>query len=160
MKVLSLKNGRVISVAMAYGQATVQVPEGGVLHEVDDGSNIQAGWTYTDSTLGGYLFSPPAALTTVEQDKASRIEKYDRRIDNAKKLIAEFAAENEIRVINGEWTGQQLQSVLADPKVTQLTILLSTGSYGTAVALVMSMTGGVYTDQLKAAWVAKIQAAM
>lgn len=74
MKFLSLKNGRVISVAVAYGQATVQAADGAVLHTVDVGSNIQAGWSYTESSLGGYLFSPPGSEATSEQALASAKE--------------------------------------------------------------------------------------
>lgn len=86
--------------------------------------------------------------------------KYYRRMENAKALIADFAWENEQRLVSGQWTLVQLKSVLADPKIEKLQSLLSSGSFTTAIELVQGLTGGVYTPELKDAWISKIQGAM
>ncbi len=101
-----------------------------------------------------------AAITTSIAASLTGVQKYARRIENATGLIAQFAAENEQRLVSGEWTLEQVQGVIADTKISKLLSLLQSGSYASAIAQVQALSGGVYTDELKAAWVARIQAAM
>lgn len=95
-----------------------------------------------------------------EQWTQLRIAKYQRRIENSSRLIAEFATDNENRLKSGEWTLAQLQSVIADPQIAELIRLLQSASYQSAIALVQGLQGSVYTDALKSEWAEKIRVAM
>jgi hypothetical protein len=117
-------------------------------------ANITPGWEVSDTPPG------PTPEQLAEQAHAARVEKYAQRLLSAPKLIAQFSADNERRLASGVWTLAQLQSVIQDARIGQLVMLLNMASFESAVALVGSLSGGVYTTELKQEWIAKIRAAM
>lgn len=118
--------------------------------------NLSSGW----EDVTGNWPPPPTAEEQAAAAQAERVAKYLRRAQSAPRLVAEFAAENEVRLASGQWTLAQLQAVINDPSVATLIRLLQSASYESALALVQSLNGGVYTAELKASWIAKIRGAM
>jgi hypothetical protein len=112
-----------------------------------------------ESGKGGVVSTKPSPSVEELQARKNtkRVTKYLGRLDKSKLIIAEFAADNEVRLTSGVWTKEQLQSVINDPNISRLTSLLSMASFETAISLVNSLEGDVYTQSLKDEWVAKIR---
>ncbi len=95
-----------------------------------------------------------------EQWLSLKAKKYENRIQSSARLIAEMAVENEQRVKSNEWSIEQLQTVLKDKQISNLVLFLQMASFQTAMEVIRDLKGDVYTEELKAAWIKKIQAAM
>lgn len=86
---------------------------------------------------------------------------YDRYIKRAQakdKILAEFAAENMGRIRAGVWTVPSLIALTQDAQLTTLLASINTLSFELAIGSIQGITNPLITAEIKAAWVAKLQA--
>lgn len=84
--------------------------------------------------------------------------RYARRAQAKNQIIAEFAAENMSRVRVGAWTVQQLVGLTQDAGLKALLDNVNTLSFEIAAQQIPSLTNALLTKEIKAGWVAKLQA--
>lgn len=84
--------------------------------------------------------------------------RYQKRSGVQAELMSWMAADNMSRVRSGVWTVQQLTSLLSDPAVQAAQTYMSTLSYELAAQSIAAATTPLLTPEIKAAWIAKLQA--
>lgn len=84
--------------------------------------------------------------------------RYQKRAAVQAELMSWMAADNMSRVRSGVWTVQQLTSLLSDPAVQAAQTYMSTLSYELAAQSIAAATTPLLTPEIKAAWIAKLQA--
>ena len=84
--------------------------------------------------------------------------RYQKRAAVHADLMSWMAADNMSRVRSGVWTVQQLTSLLSDPVVKEAQTYMSTWSYELAAQSIAAATTPLLTPEIKAAWIAKLQA--
>jgi hypothetical protein len=100
----------------------------------------------------------PAAAPTAEEQLILDQNRYQKRAAVQAELMSWMAADNMSRVRSGVWTVPQLTSLLSDPAVQAAQTYMSTLSYELAAQAIASATTPLLTPEIKAAWVAKLQA--
>lgn len=85
-------------------------------------------------------------------------DRYIKRSQAKEKILAEFAAENMGRVRAGIWTVPNLIALTQDAQLILLLANINTLSFELAIATVQGITNPLITTEIKAAWVAKLQA--
>jgi hypothetical protein len=95
---------------------------------------------------------------TLELAREARIEKYMRRMDFGKRLMAELAEENLERLSRGETTVPELVS--AEAKLEAVQRLLLNGSTSLALGALQQISASLteYPDSLKIKFISKVQA--
>lgn len=83
--------------------------------------------------------------------------RYNKRAVVKDQLIAYMAADNMSRVRSGEWTVQQLTSLVSDPAVAAANSYMSTLSYELAAQAIQAATTPLLTPEIKALWIGKLQ---
>jgi len=73
-------------------------------------------------------------------------------------LMAWMAADNMSRVRSGVWTVQQLTSLMDDASVQSAQAYMATLSFELAAQAIAAASTPLLTAEIKAAWVAKLQA--
>lgn len=84
--------------------------------------------------------------------------RYIRRAEVRAQLLAEMAADNMARVRAGVWTVADLQALMADPQTKVVVELINTLSFELAAAALNAAPGPLITPEIKAGWIAKLQA--
>lgn len=98
----------------------------------------------------------PVAPTPTQFDLDQN--RYQKRAGVQAELMSWMAADNMSRVRSGVWTVQQLTSLLSDPAVQAAQTYMSTLSYELAAQSIAAATTPLLTPEIKAAWIAKLQA--
>lgn len=96
----------------------------------------------------------PPVKTQAELD----YDRYIKRAQAKDKILAEFAAENMTRVRAGVWSVPDLIALTQDAQLSLLLANINTLSLELAIATVQSVTNPLITPEIKAGWVAKLQA--
>lgn len=97
--------------------------------------------------------APPPEPTKFEKDQA----RYTKRAAVKDQLIAYMAADNMGRVRSGEWTVEQLTSLMGDPEVAAANAYMGTLSFELAAQAILAATSTLLTPAIRAAWVGKLQ---
>lgn len=100
----------------------------------------------------------PAAPPTADEQRDLDQNRYKRRAEVQAELMSWMAADNMSRVRAGTWTVQQLTSLLSDPAVQAAQTYMSTLSYELAAQSIAAATTTLLTPEIKASWIAKLQA--
>jgi hypothetical protein len=83
-----------------------------------------------------------AAAADAEQHRAKVIAKKER-IDRGIEMKAEIAVLNETK----DWTDDEFAAYLSDPRVQQISLLLSNGALQTAKSVIQGVNFSAYYDQ-------------
>lgn len=110
-------------------------------------------WVFEDVATPPAPPEPPV-LTPKEKDEI----RFMRRASARDRIVAEFAAENMERIRNGVWTVPQLISLTQDTGLKALLDNINTLSFEIAASMLPGLTNSLLTTEIKAAWVAKLQA--
>lgn len=100
----------------------------------------------------------PAPVATAPTQFDLDQNRYQKRAGVQAELMSWMAADNMSRVRSGVWTVQQLTSLLSDPAVQAAQTYMSTLSYELAAQSIAAATTPLLTPEIKAAWIAKLQA--
>lgn len=100
----------------------------------------------------------PAPVATAPTQFELDENRYKKRSGVHAELMSWMAADNMSRVRSGVWTVQQLTSLLSDPAVQAAQTYMSTLSYELAAQSIAAATTPLLTPEIKAAWIAKLQA--
>lgn len=100
----------------------------------------------------------PAPPPTAEEQRVLDQNRYRRRADVQAELMSWMAADNMSRVRAGVWTVPQLTSLLSDPAVQAAQTYMSTLSYELAAQSIAAATTPLLSPEIKAAWIARLQA--
>lgn len=84
--------------------------------------------------------------------------RYQRRAGAYAELMSWMSADNVSRVRSGVWTLPDLKSLMADPAITAAQAYMSMLSYELAAQSITEATTPLLTPEIKAAWVAQLQA--
>ena len=106
--------------------------------------------------LGNTPETEPATPTPTQFELDQN--RYHKRAAVQADLLSWMAADNMSRVRSGVWTVQQLTSLLSDPAVQAAQTYMSTLSYELAAQAIQATTTPLLTADIKAAWIAKLQA--
>lgn len=125
----------------------------------DDGDGIYISYWNTEklgeqpekSVINAVVIPPK---TTLEVDT----EKYLRRAQAKPLLMAEMAAMNIGRLKDGTWQKDQLIALMADTEIKLLVSHMETLSFKPAIDVANGLTNPMVTPEIKAAWVAKLEA--
>lgn len=130
---------------------------GGVIR-VDDGTQIpNTSEAYAEVQAwvdAGGVITPADVPTQFDAD----IVRYSKRARAKDQILSEFAAENMARVRAGTWTVPQLIGLTQDAGLKALLDNVNTLSFEIAASMVPGLTNSLLTTEIKAAWVAKLQA--
>ena len=144
---------KIIVYVEAGKQAAVHVTDAALarrtLEQIAE-SVVPAGATWYES------LDVPADPTPTQHDLDYR--RYRRRAEARDSLLAEMAADNMARVRAGVWTVADLQSLMADPLTKVVVELINTLSFEMAAAALTAAPGTLLTPEIKAGWIAKLQA--
>ena len=97
---------------------------------------------------------PVDGSTQFQRDEA----RYVKRAAVKDQLIAYMAADNMSRVRAGVWTVPQLMSLMDDPAVAAANAYMATLSFELAAQSIASAATPLLTPEIRADWVAKLQA--
>ena len=97
---------------------------------------------------------PPPPPTQFELDQG----RYTKRAPAKEHLIPYMAADNMSRVRSGVWTVPQLMSLMDDPAVAAANAYMATLSFELAAQSIASAATQLLTPEIRADWVAKLQA--
>lgn len=97
---------------------------------------------------------PTPSYTQFELDQM----RYQKRAMVQADLLAYMAADNMSRVRSGVWTVSDLTGLMDDPAIKTALSFMSTLSYELATQAIMAATNPLMTEEIKADWVAKLQA--
>lgn len=100
----------------------------------------------------------PVPTPTAAEQRQLDHNRYKRRAEVQADLMAWMAADNMSRVRSGVWTVQQLTSLMDDPSVQAAQAYIATLSFELAAQAIASAETPLLTAEIKAAWVAKLQA--
>lgn len=95
----------------------------------------------------------PEELTQFERDQS----RYKKRAAVKDEMLAYMAADNMKRVRNGDWTVEDLTTLLSDPAVAAANTFMSTLSFELAASSIQSATTPLLTTQIKTDWVGRLQ---
>lgn len=109
-----------------------------------------AAWLAAGNTPEPAPVDPPPTQFELDQ------RRYKRRAEVQAELIAWMAADNMSRVRSGVWTVADLTSLLADTHLTAANQFMTTLSYELAAQSIHASTNPLLTQDIKAAWVAKL----
>ena len=114
-----------------------------------------------DSSIGdlwdGETFTP--APPAPEPSQFDRDEaRYRKRAAVKDTLLAYMAADNMSRVRSGTWTVADLTSLLADPAVATANACMGTLSFELAAQAIASASTPLLTPEIRADWIARLQA--
>lgn len=93
-----------------------------------------------------------------DMQKQKDYQKYLRRSEAKDKIIAQMATENMERVRSGIWTVQNLIDLTQDAELKRVLDDINTLSFELAQAKLMAVTNPIVTPEIKAAWLATLQA--
>lgn len=96
----------------------------------------------------------PTELSLKEID----YQKYLKRAVAKDKIIAQMATENMERVRSGVWTVQNLIDLTQDAELKRVLDDINTLSFELAQAKLIAVTNPIVTPEIKAAWLATLQA--
>lgn len=134
-----------------------------VVKRLSDGAMIplppgeSEGFRYADWLAAGNTPEPASVEPTPTQFELDK-NRYQKRAGVQAELMSWMAADNMSRVRSGVWTVQQLTSLLSDPAVQAAQTYMSTLSYELAAQSIAAATTPLLTPEIKAAWIAKLQA--
>jgi hypothetical protein len=100
---------------------------------------------------------PPEPVTAPSQYQLD-VSRYTKRAAVKDRLLAEMAADNMARVRSGVWTVVDLTDLMADPDVKAVLEMIGTLSFELASQALAAADQPLLTPQIKAGWVAKLQA--
>jgi hypothetical protein len=106
--------------------------------------------------LGNTLF--PADIPAVKTQAQLDYDRYIKRSQAKDKILSEFAAENMGRIRAGTWTVPNLIALTQDTQLTTLLSNINTLSFELAIVSVQGLTNPLITPEIKASWIAKLQA--
>lgn len=96
--------------------------------------------------------------TTELSQKDKDFQKYLKRAAAKDKIVAQMASENMERVRSGVWTVQNLIDLTQDAELKRVLDDINTLSFELAQAKLMAVTNPIVTPEIKAAWLATLQA--
>jgi hypothetical protein len=108
--------------------------------------------------LGAGNTPDPVPTPTAEEQRQLDQNRYKRRAEVQADLMAWMAADNMSRVRSGVWTVQQLTSLMDDASVQSAQAYMATLSFELAAQAIAAASTPLLTAEIKAAWVAKLQA--
>lgn len=100
---------------------------------------------------------PPEPVTPLTQHELD-FSRYLKRASMRDRLLADMAADNMARVRAGAWTVGDLQGLMADPQTKVVIDLINALSFEMAIAALNASPNPLLTTEIKAGWVAKLQA--
>lgn len=120
---------------------------------------VENGWQYKDGewlapAVSAAPEKPPAEQTQFEKDQAL----YKKRAAVKDDLMAYMAADNMSRVRSGVWSISDLTALLEDPAVASANTLMGTLAFELAAAQISAATTPLLTPEIKADWVARLEA--
>ena len=83
--------------------------------------------------------------------------RYEKRASVKDQLIAYMAADNMQRVRNGEWTVQDLTSLMQDPALQAAQGFMQTLSFELAAQAISQSEHVLMTEEIKSNWINKLQ---
>lgn len=83
--------------------------------------------------------------------------RYQKRASVKDQLIAYMAADNMQRVRNGEWTVQDLTSLMQDPALQAAQGFMQTLSFELAAQAISQSEHALMTEEIKSNWINKLQ---
>lgn len=95
----------------------------------------------------------PEPLTQRQLDEL----RYQKRASVKDQLIAYMAADNMQRVRNGEWTVQNLTSLMQDPALQAAQGFMQTLSFELAAQAISQSDHALMTEEIKSNWINKLQ---
>lgn len=95
----------------------------------------------------------PEPLTQRQLDEL----RYQKRASVKDQLIAYMAADNMQRVRNGEWTVQDLTSLMQDPALQAAQGFMQTLSFELAAQAISQSEHVLMTEEIKSNWINKLQ---
>lgn len=129
--------------------------------EADDDFAASQGWVPAGESHRGDLWDGQVFTPAPPQPEPSQFEidraRYSKRAEAKDGLLAFMAADNMSRVRSGEWTVQQLTSLISDPAVAAANSYMSTLSFELAAQAIQAATTPLLTPEIKALWVGKLQ---
>lgn len=135
-----------------------------VVVRIADGAVITVGELATEDSAayqawlagGGVPEAAPVPPAPTQHDLD--FNRYVRRAAARDRLLAEMAADNMARVRSGAWTVSDLQGLMADPQTKVVIDLINTLSFELAAQALAASPNVLLTPEIKAGWVAKLQA--
>lgn len=95
---------------------------------------------------------PQPELTEAEKREA----RYRRRAAVRDELLAWLAADNEGRIVSGEWTLADYDGMLADPHISKAMAYMQMAAYELVAQYVAASEHPLMTPAIKAAWTTKL----
>lgn len=100
-------------------------------------------------------YIPPEPEPELSQFEKDRI-RYQKRASVKDSLIAYMAADNMSRVRSGEWSVQDLRSLLQDANIAEANTCMSTLSFELASTCISNVTNPLLTEEIKTDWIARL----
>lgn len=122
------------------------------LPPVESYGHDYARWLNAGNTPDPAPVAPTPTQFELDQNR------YQKRAAVQAELISWMAADNMSRVRSGAWSVPQLTGLLSDPAVQAAQTYMSTLSYELAAQAIAAATTPLLTPEIKAAWLAKLQA--
>lgn len=112
---------------------------------------VYLAWVDAGNTPEPAPIDPPPTQFELDQ------RRYQKRAEVQSQLIAWMAADNMSRVRSGVWTVADLTSLMSDPALTAANAYMQTLSYELAAQAIAQSSNPLLTQEIKSAWVAKLQ---
>lgn len=108
--------------------------------------------------VNGELVITPAPTPPAKTQSELDYDRYIKRAQAKDKILAEFASENMSRIRAGTWTVPDLIALTQDVQLNLLLANINTLSFELAISSVQGITNPLITPEIKASWIAKLQA--
>jgi hypothetical protein len=131
----------------------IRLEDGAIIPPDENNSDYKQyqSWVESDNV------AQPADVLTPTQAQLD-YDRYIRRAQAKDKILAEFASENMSRIRAGTWTVPNLVELTQDSQLNLLLANINTLSFELAISSIQGITNPLITSEIKAGWVAKLQA--
>lgn len=139
-----------------------QIKDSNNIKRIADGAFIPADPTNTDyAAYLAWLAEGNTPAPTQEPEPLTQRQldelRYQKRASVKDQLIAYMAADNMQRVRNGEWTVQDLTSLVQDPALQAAQGFMQTLSFELAAQVISQSEHVLMTEEIKSNWINKLQ---